>query len=243
VALEGLPIEVRKLVAGLALVVTTGPVPAPIRAPETGRIVGSVEVSANLVARKPRFRIYSDPGPGSIPISNNDLSNGLGVVVFLDSVSGQWPPDPDPNHAMSQEDEQFLPHVLSVVRGSTVRFPNHDPFFHNVFSLSSAASFDLGQYARGQSRSVRFDQTGIVQVFCHIHSDMSGYILVLDNPFFAVPANDGRFTIDAIPPGEYRIVAWQERARPIVRTVRIEAGRTTRVDLLIPMVDSSGYGE
>ena len=81
--------------------------------------------------------------------------------------------------------------MLPVVRGTTVAFPNDDPLFHNVFSLSRAKSFDLGRYPRGSARSVTFDRAGIVQVFCHIHSDMSAVALVLDNPYFVRPMRRG----------------------------------------------------
>jgi hypothetical protein len=126
---------------------------------------------------------------------------------------------------MEQEGMSFKPHVLAVVKGTEVEFPNRDMLFHNVFSLSKTASFDLGRFAQNASKSLRFAKPGIVKVFCHIHSDMSGVIVVLDNPFFASPASDGQYVIDGIPPGEYRVVAWHERARMAAKTVRIEAGK------------------
>jgi hypothetical protein len=145
--------------------------------------------------------------------------------------------------AIEQRNETFVPHVLPVLRGSTVEFPNKDPVFHNVFSLSSSRSFDLGRYPKGTSKSVRFDRPGTVQVFCHIHSDMSAVVLVLDNPFFTIPAAPGRYTINGVPAGEYRLVAWHERIKPIVRSVRVRAGQTTILDLnvpLPPLTDSQG---
>jgi hypothetical protein len=107
-----------------------------------------------------------------------------------------------------------------------------------VFSLSRARTFDLGRYARGSSKNVVFPAAGLVQVFCHIHADMSGYILVLDNPFFVQPDENGRFALDGIPPGEYRLVAWHERARPNVTTVRVTPGRATFLNITIPIVDT-----
>jgi hypothetical protein len=126
------------------------------------------------------------------------------------------------------------------VRGARVEFPNQDPLFHNVFSLSAARTFDLGRYPEGTSKSVVFDRAGVVQVFCHIHSDMSAIVLVLENPFFAVP-DSGRYVIAGVPAGDYRLTAWHERIRPIVHPVHVVAGETTRLDLNIPIpVDSSG---
>src|SRR4029077_6381444 len=115
----------------------------------------------------------------------------------------------------------FVPHVLAVPKGTTVDFPNGDAIFHNVFSLSKAAEFDLGRYPRGSSKSVRFDRPGMVKVFCHIHSDMSGVIVVLDTPFSAVPDSQVPSSITGVPPGEYTVVGWHERARPLRKTVRI----------------------
>jgi hypothetical protein len=136
---------------------------------------------------------------------------------------------------MRQDDERFMPHVLPILRGTTVDFPNADDVFHNVFSLSSARTFDLGRYPQGSAKSVTFEKSGIVQVFCHIHSDMSAVILVLDSPHFAQPATSGRYAIDDVPPGEYTVVGWHERIKPVTRTVRVVAGQTARLDFNIPL--------
>jgi len=214
---------------------------APAQAPggETGRIEGVAVIGPSLAARKTRFRLYSHYGPGSQPAAKRPAAgNELGhLVIYLDSVPPTAAPAPAGSGrlAIEQINETFVPHVLPVARGSTVAFPNGDPFFHNVFSLSATHGFDLGRYPKGASKSVRFDRGGVVQTFCHIHSDMSAVILVLANPFFTVPDSSGRFSLDGIPAGEYRIVAWHERIKPIVRTVRVIAGHTTRVEYAIPL--------
>lgn len=209
------------------------------RAPAaTGRIQGAVLLSPALSARKPRIRLYGDYGPGSIPAPKQPpASEFANVVIYLDSVSAveDMPALTGTRLAIAQRGEAFVPHVLPVLRGATVDFPNEDPVFHNVFSLSSARSFDLGRYPHGTSKSVRFDRPGTVQVFCHIHSDMSAVVLVLDNPFFTIPAAPGRYAIDDVPAGEYRLVAWHERIKPIVRQVRVVAGQTTTLDLNVPL--------
>jgi hypothetical protein len=138
---------------------------------------------------------------------------------------------------MRQHGERFVPHVLPIVVGTTVTFPNDDPIYHNVFSLSATRSFDLGRFSRGQSRTVTFNKTGIVQVFCHIHADMSAYIIVLGNPLFGKPDSTGRFTIEGVPPGEYRLTAWHERIRPISQPVRVTAGAMTQVEVSIPLAE------
>jgi hypothetical protein len=91
-----------------------------------------------------------------------------------------------------------------------VDFPNSDRVYHNVFSLSPVRRFDLGRYAAGRTRAVRFDRPGIVRVFCEIHSHMSAFILVFNHRYFAVTAPDGRYQISRVPPGRYTLVAWSE---------------------------------
>jgi plastocyanin len=112
--------------------------------------------------------------------------------------------------AMRQRDTTFIPHLLAVTVGSTVDFPNDDETYHNVFSLSKPKPFDLGRYAAGRSKSVRFDRPGIVRVFCDIHSQMNAFIFVFDHPYFAVTDDEGRYRIDNVPPGTYKVTAWYE---------------------------------
>lgn len=139
---------------------------------------------------------------------------------------------------MRQENETFVPHVVAITRGSTVTFPNADPIFHNVFSLSRGATFDLGRYPRGQTRSEKFAKPGLVKVYCRIHSQMSATILVLDHPFFDVPNDDGSFSLANVPVGQYTLVGWHERIGERTASIRVEAGKTTNVELTLPVEDS-----
>ncbi|MDB4876968.1 MAG: uncharacterized protein JWM41_3414 [Gemmatimonadetes bacterium] len=220
--------------------------PTPARA--TGRIEGTVEISSTLSARRPQFRIYSDPGAGSLPPApaRDPIAAELhNVVVYLEGDSAHLPAsdariDARRHGSIAQRDERFVPHVLPIVAGGTVNFPNEDDVFHNVFSLSSAAApggkgFDLGRYPNGSSKAWTFLRPGTVQVFCHIHSDMSAIVLVLANPFFASPGDDHRFAIDDVPEGDYTIVGWHERIKPITRRVHVTAGQTISVDFNIPL--------
>jgi plastocyanin len=210
-----------------------------------GRIEGSVVISRALVARRPRFRIYADAGPGSQPPKaprSDSIAELRNVVIYVDGTMPGAPPPPTANAVVRQKDEQFVPHILAVVKGTTVAFPNDDNVFHNVFSLSRAAEFDLGRYPRGESRQPPkpFTRTGTVQIFCHIHSDMSGTILVLGNSFFTVPTTAGTYAIDGVPPGEYTIVGWHERVQAVTRRVRVVEGQTTRLDFNIPIPSPPG---
>ena len=204
----------------------------------SGRLSGSVEVGPELSSRKMRFNLYTDFVQPAVaagqPSREEELRN---VVIYLEPTPEgvTVPPPPSSPFRMRQENSTFLPHVLAVQRGSTVEFPNSDPIFHNVFSLSKAASFDLGRYPQGQAKGVRFDKPGLVKVFCHIHSDMSAIIMVLDNPFFTTPDSNGHFQIDGLPSGTYRAVGWHERARPQVHDIRIEPGQASVVNFRIPL--------
>lgn len=134
-----------------------------------------------------------------------------------------------------QSNEAFTPRVVVITRGSTIDFPNGDPIFHNVFSLSAAATFDLGRFPKGSSRSRVFDKAGLVKVYCHLHSHMSATILVLDHPYYTVPDADGAFTLAGIPAGRHTLVAWHERVGERTSVVQIETGRTTLADLSLPV--------
>jgi plastocyanin len=233
-----------------ALVAPSG---AHAQAPTTGaygRIEGTVTISSALSSRRPRFRVYAEPGPGAIPPRSSEQDELRNVVLYLESSPALKRTSPDlladgeaaRPMAIRQADKRFSPHVLPVVRGSLIAFPNEDDVFHNVFSLSSTKTFDLGRYPRGSFKSVAVAKPGVVQVFCHIHSDMSAILLVLDNPFFATPGADGRFAIDSLPAGDYVIVGWHERIKAVSRTVRVVSGQTTRVDFNIPLSSADVRG-
>jgi len=108
-------------------------------------------------------------------------------------------------------DKVYVPHVLVVPAGSTVRFPNLDPFNHNVFSVSEPNQFDLGLYGRGEAKAHTFTAPGLVRVFCNVHPRMVAYVIVMTNRWFAQPSGDGTFTITDVPPGPYRLHVWHER--------------------------------
>lgn len=135
---------------------------------------------------------------------------------------------------INQINEQFVPRVLAITTGTTVDFPNSDRIYHNVFSLSKPRTFDLGRYAAGSSRAVRFDRPGIVRVFCDIHSHMSAWVLVFNHPFFASTDEDGRYAIRNVPPGTYSLAVWHETLpREARRIVVPESGGDIDVDFAL----------
>ena len=116
-----------------------------------------------------------------------------------------------PAHAtLVQKNKTFSPHVLVIPPGSTVDFPNHDPFFHNVFSLFEGKRFDLGLYESGTSRSVKFDRTGVSYIFCNIHPQMNAIVISLDTPYYAIVGDSGQAKIANVQPGEYLMQVWAE---------------------------------
>jgi plastocyanin len=240
------PVGVVAALAASVPMVASVAIPGHHAVGETGSLEGQVILSPRLSSRRPRFRLYTEYGQGAgpVPAARADSNEMANVVIYVDTVlaTGVPPRDSATTPEMKQSGEAFLPHVLPVVAGSTVNFPNGDPFFHNVFSLSRPRTFDLGRYPKGASKSVRFDRPGVVQVFCHIHSDMSAVVFVAPNPLYATPTPRGTFAIADIPPGTYRVTAWHEHARPISATVRIEAGRATRLDFNIPITGADSAG-
>jgi plastocyanin len=137
-----------------------------------------------------------------------------GVVAWLTPLSGKTNAASAGENRifrMVQKNKRFDPHLLVVPIGSLVLFPNHDPFFHNVFSLYNGKRFDLGLYETGSERGVRFDREGVSYIFCNIHPEMGAVILALSTPYYSISA-DGAFSISSVPPGRYMLNVWSEGA-------------------------------
>jgi plastocyanin len=224
----------RRVILGACLAVCAIAVRAQTPAPDAGGTISghirlTAKVRAPLAANAYPSRAIGKHDAPAIPEVRN-------VVVYLKDPQFRGTLTPL-RVELHQQNETFVPHVLAITKGSTVDFPNDDPFFHNVFSLSSAAGFNLGRYPRGQSRPWKFSKAGLVKVFCDIHSHMSASILVLDHPYFATPGADGHYEIRNVPAGQYTIVGWHERVGERSASVRVEAGRTAAVDLTVPVED------
>jgi plastocyanin len=153
------------------------------------------------------------------------------VAVWLEGGSSASGPG---TATMEQRDRRFEPDLLIVQPGSKVVFPNLDPIFHNIFSLSRVQPFDLGYYAEGKSREVVFSREGIVQVYCHVHPEMYGVIVVTGSRWTARPAADGTFSWTDVPPGKYRVVIWQRAAGLIHKAVTVPATGTVGVKFELP---------
>jgi plastocyanin len=216
-------------VAAIALVLMAAfPVVRP-SAQQPAQVRGRVSIGIPISTKRPTS-VYSRSIQEAKLAPVSELRN---VVVYLKDAPKR--PLPPVHTEIRQEHENFFPRVVAVPVGSTVDFPNADPIYHNVFSLSRVKAFNLGRYPQGQTRSVRFDKPGLVKVFCEIHSHMSATVLVFDHPWFAIPGEDGRFDLPAVPSGDRQVTAWHERLGDTTLNVRIEGGRPTEADFVLPV--------
>lgn len=154
-----------------------------------------------------------------------------GVVVYLESVPAARPGPAAAVKQIQQRDLAFLPELTVVVKGETVEFPNQDKVFHNVFSLSRVARFDLGLYKSGESKAVTFSREGVVDVYCNIHPQMVAKVKVVPNRFYAVTDAQGGFKIDGIPPGTWPYVAWHPWGEPVRGEITIQPGQAAEAQL------------
>jgi plastocyanin len=216
-------------------------------APGEGAITGHVVVTKALTKKRVTMPIYTMRGvtlgsqeavkPRGTDPEMNELSR---VVIYLEGT-GLNPGMPG-KATLTQKNRNFEPEIVVIPVGSTVSFPNADVIFHNVFSLSKVKQFDLGFYPAGETRAEKFDRPGVVQVYCHLHSDMSAAILVLPTASWTRPARDGSFSLTGVPPGTYDLVAWHRSAGFFRRRVKVGSGATPAVEFVIPVRDLDSGG-
>lgn len=201
---------------------------------DTGTIAGTVRLGLPQRGQQPvryyrgPFRAAAKKPPAASPIRS--------IVIYVDKVPppasapGGWPVPSEPAF-MRQHHDRFEPHVLPVMRGRTVSFPNDDDYFHNVFSVVAGDRFDLGRYGQGDTRLQSFTDPAVVVVRCEIHPGMKAFIIVRDNPLFTIPDDEGQYAIEGVPPGTWAVHAWHptQGVRPM--TVTVESGATTRLDV------------
>jgi plastocyanin len=156
------------------------------------------------------------------------------VAVFLE---GKGPAAPQ-TVEITQKNRLFNPDLITVAAGSSVSFPNLDVIFHNVFSLSKVKTFDLGNYPKGQTRTVTLGKPGVVLVNCRLHPNMSAAIVVTPNSWSAMPDATGNFVIANVAPGSYTIATWHKSAGYVTKTVDVTAEGAS-VEILVPLDDKS----
>ena len=201
-----------------------------------------VSTAAPNVAIRGRVELRQAPGDLTRRPNVSDVAMPRGhdptdrrrSVVYLETAPrAAFEQRDDVRVKLDQRNEAFVPHVLAIVAGTTVDFPNNDKTYHNVFSLSPTKPFDLGRYAAGHSKSIRFDRPGIVRVFCDIHSHMSAFILVFAHRHFTVTDEEGRYRLDNVPPGTYTVVAWNESAATESRRVVVGESGDVEANFLL----------
>lgn len=170
------------------------------------------------------------------------------TVVWLEPVAGSGlnlptpPPDPMVKLRLVQKNKSFEPHLLVVPAGSTVDFPNHDPFFHNVFSYFEGKRFDLGLYEAGTSKIVRFDKPGISYIFCNIHPEMSAVVITMATPLYAIASSSGQVSVNGVPYGRYTLHTWSEgmgpeKEKPVTREITIGENAASLGVIWVPEAD------
>ena len=176
----------------------------------------------------------SSQGAENGAVSGTVVAKGLrtsaGVVVSLVAPGLNVTPPRQPVE-IDQKQMQFLPHVMPVVTGTTVRFLNSDPVPHNVFSPEG--KYNLGTWPTGQGRDYKFDKPGVYTQLCRVHPEMEAFVVVLDTPYFAATDAAGRFEIKGVAAGKYKLVAWSEKLKSAQQEVTVESGKALTVDLTL----------
>ncbi len=168
-------------------------------------------------------------------------------VVYLEGTIGTNAAQPGKtaevatNRKINQKGAMFSPHILPVMVGTTVEWPNHDDILHNVFSISETKPFDLGLYKHPEVKRLTFDKPGRVDAFCSIHKAMNCVILVLENPHFAATDERGRYAIPNVPAGAYKLRAWHERLPSQVKDITVPETGEVRMDFTLGITNLPKY--
>ena len=170
---------------------------------------------------------------GTVKIAG--LASNADAVVFIQQAAGTFTPPAKPVE-MDQKQYQFIPRVLPIVAATTVRFLNSDPTPHNVFSPDNE-KYNLGTWPQGQSKDYAFSTCAkppcVYTQLCRVHPEMEGFVVVLQNPFFAVTNKDGRYEIEKVPPGSYQLAVWHAKAKAQSKAVTVDAGKPATVDFVL----------
>jgi plastocyanin len=203
-------------------------------------IEGTVSVTKKLTKRRVTAALPLYQRGAAVELSSDRPEDSLAfererVVIYLEGRHAA----PNPTTSIiEQQNRKFIQDTIVIPAGSKVSFPNLDPIFHNVFSLSKAKSFDLGNYPKGEARTVTFQEPGIVFVNCHLHSNMAATIVVTPNEWNARADRDGHFNLKDVPPGEYTAVAWHKAAGFFRKQIQVTPGQTTKLNFLVPIQEA-----
>ena len=189
----------------------------------------SVTAAVSVYQRGTTVKLGKDPEEDPIAYERSR------VVIYLEGAGQSSTDSASHVSRVQQLDRRFMPDLVVVPIGSTVSFPNMDPIFHNIYSLSKPKSFDLGSYDKGETRQVRFPKPGIVDIYCHLHPNMMATIIVTPNRWYARADRSGQYRIPDVPPGQYTIVAWHKSAGFFRKSIVVERGQDSVADFFIPI--------
>ena len=189
--------------------------------------LASLAALAALLIAAPAFA--DDAGTISGDVVARPAKQRVGVVVHLEKVAGTFRPPAKPV-TIDQKGMAFVPHVLAVQKGATVIFKNSDAVRHNVFT-PDGDKYNLGTWGQGESKPHQFNTPGVFHQLCNVHPEMSAFIVVVDNPYFAVTDGEGKFTIANVPPGTYTLKTWSEKQGETTRQVTVTAGGTANLHI------------
>jgi plastocyanin len=200
-----------------------------------GDVTLHVHITRRLTKKTVAPTVYDLRGTAPLSTSADpELVSEFDRTVVM--LSGKTPVPVEPQTiTIEQRNNHFEPDLAVIPAGSTVRFPNSDPIFHNVFSLSRAQKFDLGFYPKGQSESVKFEHPGVVQIYCHIHANMYAAIVVTDSPWYGKPGADGTITLKGVAAGHYRAEAWHKIAGLYRVELDVPATGKVQADIWVPL--------
>lgn len=203
--------------------------------PPTDPKTATPPADATQPVKPPPTRVEPKPAAIKAPAKKElgtivgKVAGAADAIVYIDTIVA-----PQKGSAtMKQEGKQFMPQVLVVPKGTTVQFPNRDAIFHNVFSVTPDNSFDLGSYRQGESKSVTMSRQGVVTVYCNMHPQMVGHILVTPNANYVRAGKDGFFRLPNVPAGNHRVVAWAPNAKPVTVQANVVADEVVTVELAV----------
>jgi plastocyanin len=164
-------------------------------------------------------------------VTAQGMKSPAGIVVYIDAIPGKTFSPPSNHEVIDQKKMTFIPHVLAILKGTTVDFLNSDPVGHNVYwpSISGNKKLgrNLGTWPQGVKKSFTFDDLGSVPLLCNVHPEMSAYVVVVPTPYFAIVDKEGKYAIKDVPPGSYTLRAWSEEGKPLSQSVQVADSGTT----------------
>lgn len=207
----------------------------------SGDIVGKIQIKSKIGKvkhgkKKKNIALYNADDFLSKKKSNEGSIGKINevqqVVIYIEYLENKYSPSAN-NPTMKQINRTFIPHVLPIIVGQEVDFPNYDSIYHDVYSESAVKKFELPAYANGASKSLKFNKIGVAELFCGIHTNMNAYIVVLQNPFFAMPDKNYTYKISNVPAGKYVLKAWHPRLNLKTQTITVPEKGTLKVDFVL----------